>query len=598
MSSLLDVRPDAALRGSEQPRIWSFPPAVSSAGDEVSEFVAQFGLDLFPWQRLVLRTALGERADGRWAASEVGLTVPRQNGKGSVIEARELGGLFLLGERTITHTAHEFKTAVEAFRRIRTIIDGSDELTRRVKTIIKMPNPTIELTSGARLMFVARSGGSGRGFSGDVVILDEAYDLTQDQMDALVPTLTTAENPQIWYTSSAGKSHSEVLAKVRRRGVEGSRQERRPRPGPNTPAGALAAETGSMRWRQCDRIVVSLLPQQTGAIAAHPASVAPQQGLTDYEQSLIVGLASKLTTRAAYIDLRWLYYDGLQALQNLGISVPPQLAGVRTVVDWPRAYIDPLVQRAQLAGFRLPNATEVDDELAEHLEANDMTGELPLAILDSLVAGCGYVIVGAPDQPGDSPLVTVESPKNLAMQWDPRTRTAVAAYQSYQVEGIYRAVLYLPNQTISMSRDQSSAWTVDDRDVHNFGQVPVVRLPNRARSSDREGPFADHRADHEHHRLGVPHRCWRWRSAASSTRSRTSTGSACPKLTSSARTAHRRRRWTWRSTGSSRSSVTRTGSCRRSASSRRWTRRCSRRSSTASAPTWRRSPASPPPTSG
>lgn len=225
MSSLLDVRPGERLRGSETPRVWSFPPSVSSAGDEVSEFAATFGLDLFPWQRLVLRTALAERADGRWAASEVGLVVPRQNGKGSVIEARELGGLFLLGERTITHTAHEFKTAVEAFRRIRTIIDGSDELTRKVKTIIKMPNPTIELTAkagGGRLMFVARSGGSGRGFSGDVVILDEAYDLTQDQMDALVPTLTTAENPQIWYTSSAGKSHSEVLAKVRRRGVEGS----------------------------------------------------------------------------------------------------------------------------------------------------------------------------------------------------------------------------------------------------------------------------------------------------------------------------------------------------------------------------------------
>lgn len=177
---------------------------------------------MFPWQRLVLRTAMGERSDGKWAAREVGLVVPRQNGKGSVLEARELGGLFLLGERLITHTAHEFKTAGDAFRRIRTIIDGSDELTRRVKSIIKMPNPTIELMSGARLMFIARSGGSGRGFSGDVIILDEAYDLTQDQMDALVPTLTTAENAQVWYTSSAGKSHSEVLAKVRQRGMAGA----------------------------------------------------------------------------------------------------------------------------------------------------------------------------------------------------------------------------------------------------------------------------------------------------------------------------------------------------------------------------------------
>lgn len=222
MSSRLDERPAETLRGSETPRICSAPASVSSAGDEVADYAAQFGLHLFPWQRFALRTALGERSDGQWASPEVGLVVPRQNGKGSVIEARELGGLFLLGERMITHTAHEFKTALDAFRRIRTIIDSSDELTRRVKTIIKMPNPTIELMSGARMMFIARSGGSGRGFSGDVIILDEAYDLTQDQMDALVPTLTTADNMQVWYTSSAGKAHSEVLSKVRQRGVDGS----------------------------------------------------------------------------------------------------------------------------------------------------------------------------------------------------------------------------------------------------------------------------------------------------------------------------------------------------------------------------------------
>lgn len=222
MTSLLDARLDGRLLGSETPRVWTYPEAVSSSGDELADFAAEFGLNLLPWQRLALRCAMGERGDGRWAAGEVGIVVPRQNGKGSIIEARELGGLFLLGERLITHTAHEFKTSQEAFRRIRSIIDGSDELTRRVKSIVKMPNPTVELLNGNRLTFVARSGGSGRGFSGDLVILDEAYDLTVDQMDALIPTLTTAPDPQIWYTSSAGRAHSEVLASVRRRGVDGS----------------------------------------------------------------------------------------------------------------------------------------------------------------------------------------------------------------------------------------------------------------------------------------------------------------------------------------------------------------------------------------
>jgi hypothetical protein len=201
----------------------------------------------------------------------------------------------------------------------------------------------------------------------------------------------------------------------------------------------------------------------------------------------MAGLASKLTYQSVGAMLRYSYYDGLQRFQNLGISIPPQLAGVRTVVDWPRICVDPLVQRCVLDGFRIPGATDVDSEFAAHVQANDLDAELPLGFLDALVTGRGYAIVGSPDEPGDSPLVTVESPLNMAATWDPRTRRMTAAYQSFEAEGVYSAVLYLPDETIGMSRDQSSLWAIDYRDRHGFGQVPVVRLVNRARSSDREG---------------------------------------------------------------------------------------------------------------
>ncbi|WP_228023103.1 hypothetical protein [Streptomyces acidicola] len=36
---------------------------------------------------------MAEDAEGRWAAFEVCANVPRQNGKGAIIEARELWGL-------------------------------------------------------------------------------------------------------------------------------------------------------------------------------------------------------------------------------------------------------------------------------------------------------------------------------------------------------------------------------------------------------------------------------------------------------------------------------------------------------------------------
>lgn len=228
---------------------------------------------------------------------------------------------------------------------------------------------------------------------------------------------------------------------------------------------------------------VSLLPPLTGASVGSPNVI----GLTPDEQSLVTGLSVRMATQTMYAALRYSYYDGTQRMQNLGISVPAQLQGIRTVVDWPRICVDPLVQRAQPDGFRLAGASDVDDELAEHWRANDMDAEAPLAFLDSLVAGRGYMIVGSPDVPGDSPLITVESPLNLAMIWDPRTRQSTAAYQSYEVEGVYRAVLYTRDGTVAMSRDQSSPWTIDSREQHGFGEVPVVRFPNRARTADREG---------------------------------------------------------------------------------------------------------------
>lgn len=195
---------------------------MSSAGDEAVEFCTSIGLYLDPWQRHVVRESLGERRDGTYAAFEVGLLVPRQNGKGAVLEARELAGLFLFGEGLILHSAHEFKTAQEAFRRVLFHVENNDELNKRVKRVrTSHGEEGIELKTGARLRFVARSTGSGRGFSGDTVILDEAYNLASEGMSALLPTLSARPNPQIWYTSSAGMSTSDQLRRVRERGLAG-----------------------------------------------------------------------------------------------------------------------------------------------------------------------------------------------------------------------------------------------------------------------------------------------------------------------------------------------------------------------------------------
>jgi hypothetical protein len=183
------------------------------------------GLFLDPWQQDVLLHSLGEEPNGKWTSFEVGVIVGRQNGKGAILEARELAGLLLFGEQLIMHTAHEMKTSLEAFRRIEQTFDATDDMRRRVKRVSHQNGEEgIELRNGSRLRFVARSKGSGRGFSGDLVILDEAYALTMEQVDALMPTMSARPNPQIWYTSSPplDPTTGAQLFAVRRRGEAGS----------------------------------------------------------------------------------------------------------------------------------------------------------------------------------------------------------------------------------------------------------------------------------------------------------------------------------------------------------------------------------------
>lgn len=213
--------------GAQTPRFLSRPDFDESAAVEAVGFCRAAGMELDPWQELCLEVSLGERGDGKWAATEVGLIVPRQNGKGEVLAARELAGMFLFGERLITHSAHEFKTAREAFLRLLGYLQrpGNEWMLERVATIHRAHGEEgVELHNGNRLQFLARSTGSGRGFTGDCVVLDEAYALTDAHMAAIISTLSARSifgNPQIWYTSSAPLDTSVVLHRLRRRGRTG-----------------------------------------------------------------------------------------------------------------------------------------------------------------------------------------------------------------------------------------------------------------------------------------------------------------------------------------------------------------------------------------
>lgn len=210
------------------PRVCMAPDSYAgSAGQEAIELAAAAGLVLDPWQQLALVLGLAENKLARWAAFTIALIVARQNGKGSILEALELFWLFLRGERLIGHSAHEYKTAMEGFRRVLFLIDNNDWLRKRVKKVINTNGEEgIELLSGQRLRFMARSKGAGRGFTFHKLIWDEGYALTREQQDAQLPTMSAVDNPQIWVTSSPPLTSDtgEVLFQLRRSALARSDQ--------------------------------------------------------------------------------------------------------------------------------------------------------------------------------------------------------------------------------------------------------------------------------------------------------------------------------------------------------------------------------------
>lgn len=159
------------------------------------------------WQTLLLDGMLARTEKDRYACESVGVSLSRQNGKNAVLEMREVYGLAIIGE-SILHSAHEVRTTNTAFRRLAQFFEdeeGHPEMHAMVKRIrYTNGQEAIELKNGGVIRFCARSKNAARGMTFDVVVFDEAQELTDEQVDAMLPTMAASGlgNRQIIYTGT------------------------------------------------------------------------------------------------------------------------------------------------------------------------------------------------------------------------------------------------------------------------------------------------------------------------------------------------------------------------------------------------------------
>lgn len=195
------------MTGSQTPRICVEPPRIRTDGDGAARLMAAYSFPLDPWQRTVLDCWLGRDETGQYSVTSAGLACPRQNGKNGCLEGRELFGLSVKAER-ILHTAHQTATVKKSFRRLESIFTDRrhPELCAIVKDIrYTNGEEAIYFSNGGGIEYSTRTRQRARGFDGvSLVVFDEAQELTDDQVDAIMATLaaSTTGTRQLIYTGT------------------------------------------------------------------------------------------------------------------------------------------------------------------------------------------------------------------------------------------------------------------------------------------------------------------------------------------------------------------------------------------------------------
>lgn len=214
--------------GKAEPRVCTPPLRAltpdTSWGYSVIEFARDIlGVDLMPWQRSLLIRMLETLPDGSLRFATVVVLVARQNGKSTVSQVLALWFMMVRGWPLVLGTAQDLETAEEVWEGAVDLLlddageDDEDSLADFVDKVIKVNGKkSLVLTNKTRYKVKAANRRAGRGFSGNLIMLDE---LREHQNWAAWGAITKTTQAQLFSLvlalSNAGDATSVVLRYLR-----------------------------------------------------------------------------------------------------------------------------------------------------------------------------------------------------------------------------------------------------------------------------------------------------------------------------------------------------------------------------------------------
>ena len=226
----------AELLGIETPRVF-IPPirdvtverdenGLTTHGYSAIRFAEELlNLKLFPWQRWLLLHGLELNIDGTYRFRTVVVEVARQSGKTAIEIVLALWHMYALKSRTIIGTAQDLANAEKAWKEAVSLAQGDEELAElNPNDGVYLGHPKQfqiihhtdgkETTSEYRIASATRRGG--RGFSGDLILLDELREhQSWDSWAAVTNTMNARPKAQCWAFSNAPDASGVVLRYLR-----------------------------------------------------------------------------------------------------------------------------------------------------------------------------------------------------------------------------------------------------------------------------------------------------------------------------------------------------------------------------------------------
>lgn len=183
------------------------PPPLTRRVSEVLALADVYGVELHPWQLFTLCWALAEDDDGDLLYSVVCALIARQCGKTTL--GHLVAGDAMMRGMTVAWTAQDRNAARRKW------LEGVAMHRQAFGSLlnVRLANGSEEcsLDVGGSISVITPSDRGPRGYTFDLVLIDEAFRHPDDFIGSIEPTMAARANAQLWLMSNAGDHNSTML---------------------------------------------------------------------------------------------------------------------------------------------------------------------------------------------------------------------------------------------------------------------------------------------------------------------------------------------------------------------------------------------------